>query len=310
MGDINIKYNCMKKSAVIITKPLQYINASNIINDKSRDLYIVSWFVNYQWFADIIARYDPVWNSVYVFASRNQALKYILKHKREYSDVFIDTDFGVGINLLFLLLWPITINVYEEGWATYYYINPKLSAMKKWKWLLSRFFFHFNNYIGGSLFTKNIYVYNLQMYYSNINNTRQKILPFQNSFCEHILKMEHLCDVYSGRMNFSQLNNADVILFLGSWPETHYDYFTSIQERYKGYKSIIKYHPHYVQNENEKDFSVEIVIDSDIPAEFVVIQLLKIVNKLVVVHEHTSALMYIKSHKIVDIDYYGVHFSK
>lgn len=297
-----------KKSAVIITKPLQYINASNISNEKIKDLFVVSWFVNYEWFVETIALHDSNWNSIRVFSSRNQALKYVLRHRREYSDIFIDTDFGIGINMLFLLLYPISVSVYEEGWATYYYINPSLSAMKKWKWLLSRLFFHFDNYIGGSFFTQNIYVYNPVKYYSNINNTRQRVLSFSEGFMEHVLSMKCFCDAYDCRLNLSKLKSPNVILYLGSWPETHYDYFASIHEEYVGYQSIIKHHPHYVQDQSIVSFIADIVVDADIPAEIVIAQLLKRVNNLVVVHEHTSALMYIESDKIVDIDYYGIQF--
>lgn len=294
----------MKKSAVIITKPLQYINASNIYNEKRKDLFVVSWFVNYEWFVETIARTDSTWDTVHVFTTRNQALRYILKHKKAYDDIFVDTDFGIGISLLFFLLMPVNINVYEEGWATYHYINPKMSAMKTWKWLLCRLFFHYNNYIGGGYFTRSIYVYDPNKYLSNINNSRQEIISFSKGFYDHILDMKDFCNIYSKRLVTDTFKDANVILFLGSWPETHYDYFTGILNENPGYKSIIKNHPHYVQDNQVNNFHTDLVVDADIPAEIVIIQLLRIVKHLVVVHEHSSALMYIKSDKIADIDYY------
>jgi hypothetical protein len=95
-----------KRSLYIVTKPLQYINAHNIKDEQKKDLVIIPYFNNAQWFIDNIVPESERWNNIYKANSRNQILfKILLKNKINIIKIYIDSDFGIFMNILFFIFY-------------------------------------------------------------------------------------------------------------------------------------------------------------------------------------------------------------
>jgi hypothetical protein len=286
------------KSVYIVTKPIQYINACNIRDENDKDLLLVPWFDNSAWFVENIALSSSIWKNVSVYNSRNKAVFEVLKHKSKYCKIFIDTDYGVLLNLLFLLLKPFKINIYEEGWGTYQPISYKASHLKIYKFLMARIFFHWNNYIGGSVFANQIIVYHPTIIKKYIPQLRlSKISTFKLDFITHLNSLPDLLP-YWNRINIDIYYEKKILLFVTSWPNVSYDCFENIKSKYTDYTSVLKLHPHFLNNSIDIESDFDIVIDRDIPIEIFLSKIASISSEIVVVHENSSAIMYFQHEKM------------
>lgn len=293
-----------KRSLYIVTKPLQYINAHNIKDEQKKDLVIIPYFNNAQWFIDNIVPESERWNNIYKANSRNQILfKILLKNKNKYNKIYIDSDFGIFMNILFLFLRPIQIFIYEEGWSNYQLISIKKSQLNRFKHYIGKIFFHWPNYMGGSFFTKGIIVYHPDILHKCIPiHIKKKIVAFNESFINNLKNLPGISK-YEKRIDLSLLEEKKILIFLSSWPNIGYQKFKQKMPFIpKDFITILKLHPHikeHVDFENDFDY----ILDNDIPVEIFLSLIIDRCNEILIIHNNSSLRMYFSQEKII---YYNI----
>lgn len=291
----------MCKSAYIITKPLQYINATNILDENIKDCFLIVTFKNADIFYTNIVKYSTYWENIYYFKNRTKALFNILFRLKKYNKVYLDSDFGFFIRIILLLFFNKNVFVYEEGYGTYR-ANIRDKKNIKNKLFLSIDRVLGKNYIGGFFNTKGIYVYNPDAYLKLVSpNSKKIIFKFKNSFREHLTNYEEFNSIF----NFDDINKIEgenVILYLTDWEIN--DNYINIISQYDGYFKILKPHPHIKNSIRiEKDF--DYIIDNFIPAEILIEKILQNSNKLILIHQNSSALIYFSNYdklKVINIE--------
>jgi len=282
-----------KRSLYIVTKPLQYINASNIDDNHLKDIAIIPWFTKSKSFVRNVVKKADRWSVVYEFNTRNQALSFALKNKHMYEHLYIDSDWGIFLTILFFLLKPIRIFTYEEGWASYYTMSWKKSSLNPIKYYSCRLFFHWKNYIGGGCFTNGVFLYNPSCLIKNIRSiNKERIFRFKSNFTDHVNSLYEF-DYYWSKININHLNSKNILIYLTTWPEKVIDFSFTEKPPYADFVKIIKYHPH-IQGSSQLGFPFVYELEREIPVEVYLTKLLCVCNEIIVMHHNSSVTMYIQ----------------
>jgi hypothetical protein len=286
------------KSAFIVTKPLQYINCLNILDDNKKDLYIIDQFSDADNFIEKIKIHNGYyWENIFFFKTKELALLYVLLKKKNYYKIFLDSDFGIILRFLLSFLSNKLIAVYDEGFASYAKNLRNPTTLKHKLLLLIDKLQGGENWSGGCKNTSIIYLYHPRLFNNLVGNFNEKIIaPFKNIYSEHLLQIKELNEFFDDSSIFGELLNKDVIIYFSGY-SIKLEY-KKIIDSYPGFIKVLKPHPN-IKNLNKSDF--DYYIENNIPAELVVFRLEKIVNNLIIIHEGSYGLIDLpKSNKLIE----------
>lgn len=274
------------KSAYIISKPLQYINASNIEDENEKDCILVNYFYDAQGFKKRVEEVSEYWSDVYLVDSTYSAVNLLLKNKNKYNKLFIDSDYGILLYFLLYCLKGITIFTYEEGYASYSYIRKPDSILSKFKILVSKML-GIKNWVGGHPLTKGMYLYNKKKFEDNIK-TSKEVLSFRKPFFDHVFELKEL------NLNTFERSyiGESVLLYLPNY--FFNDKIRYYLEHYKGFYTMVKPHP-YMETEKIDGLQLfEKITQTNTAAEVLLVQLARECRRLIIIHEGSFAIEYIK----------------
>lgn len=278
----------MKLSVYIITKPLQYINATNIPNDSKKICLLIDSFAKSKELLERAKKLSDFWDDLYWFKDRKKAYLYILSNRRKIEKIYTDSDMG-GVSRFYLtLVYPIKIILYEEGFGNYRSeIRVKHNNYK-------RIFNYFDqltggNYLGGFYRTKEIFLYHPHAFYKLVDsNPQKKITQFKNKFYDHLITLREMMNLLPVNLS-SEINQKKVIVYLTA-RKIEGNIFTVI-DSYQDYYMILKPHPEFKFDTGiDKYFNK--VIDNEIPAELLIVNLLNSdIRELLVLHHGDTTLL-------------------
>lgn len=279
----------MMKDVFVVTKPLQYINVLNIENNNKKILILVDSFINSEVIYNKIKSTSSYWSEVYLFKNMNETFNWLIKYKNYLNTLYIDSD--LGWRKEFSILKNLNITVYEEGIGSYRKKQYKprrriLGAL----YLLYLELLGYKNRRGGNKHTKNIIVYYPIFYKTYLNENKKNILSFKKDFIEHIQSCREL-DIFNLNINLTCLTNKTVILYFSSW-EIDMEDITLIRNIPHDI-SIIKLHPHRKTSHISPDFDITIV--DAIPAELLILKIIKFAKHLTIVSKYSTSVIYFLS---------------
>lgn len=290
------------KSAYIITKPIQYLNATNIPDEaKKKDCFIIKKFDKEPEFVLYLQNNNFHWNLIKSYKSRYEALIYIIRHKKKYAYLYLDSDYGIILTLFFFLLKNLNIYVYEEGIGSYRYFIPSVDNKLKNRILsIIRNFIRCRNWLGGNYFTKGVFVYYPQVLMSLVPEAKNKsVKSFKEPLYTHIMKLNEL-EIFLNGINFEKYKKKNILLYITSWN------IRDIQEYLKNYKSyykILKPHPHITNIPKVTGFDEIIYF---IPTEIIISKICSIARKIVILHEDSSSVLYLSELNTYNVEWINI----
>lgn len=286
------------RSVYIITKPLQYINATNIPdNCIQKDCYIMNSFYKAEEFVIYIKKNVNRWNRIEFIKNGRYIMRYyiflkIIFNRSKYTHLYTDFDYGSIHTILFFFLRKLCIYTYEEGFGSYRQYVDKGSFFSSISTYLKKKF-RSKNWIGGNRFSKGGYFYYPSvMKLLNPESTSKNILSFRNSYLNHINTLPEI-DYFINGIDFNKYLNKKICIYLSSWvinPEYEF-----VMKNYENHYKILKLHPHITNIEKFPNFDEIIRI---IPAEIFLIKLIPIAAEVIVIHENSTSLIYLLSEEI------------
>jgi hypothetical protein len=286
----------MKKSVFIITKPLQYVNASNIEDYNLKDCIISNTFHNAEEFSNIVEEYSDRWAKVKFCKDTLSALKYTIKNRHQYSRLYIDSDFGILLSFYLYKLGPIQIYTYEEGYASYLFIRNGNTFVSKLKRFVSKIL-GLKNWVGGHPKTKGMYLYQPEKFNKNIGEQNKKFLmTFKQPFFEHLKSLKEISVLFND-LDIEAFRGEDIVLYMTNYYIN--DKAINLLTSYPNHLKIIKPHPQL--SEMQAVFSkFDIVIENYLPAEILIEKILSLSNSLLIIHEGSFALEYFKRNENIN----------
>lgn len=219
---------------------------------------------------------------------------FISAAKLKPSAIYIDNDLGLKLYLYFSLtkIWsPKTkIFVYEEGIGTYRKDMVPIG-------LKSRIYktFGVGCNFGGSVFTKNIFVFNKEKYNEAFPQLHQKTIQIKQSLPAWLKSNDHIvrqifCKGYTPPLGSKDL---DAYIYLTDWniQSQTISQFDNLRN------SFIKPHPHISDQEILKlsSESKSQWIPAYVPAEILIFDLASRYKNIYIKHNNSSAVDYTKS---------------
>ena len=276
--------------SLMIIKQIEFQKRKQII-------FIIDHFFNskelYQSLKKTLPHIEIFW-----FETKKQALK--KKNFLKNDHIFIDSDVGlrnwITLSLLKINLNKIILNIYEEGIGTYRN-NLSKSSLKKTIFSAFGIGTHFGHFWG----TENIYVFNPTNY---IKETRSKknVVRIQGSLKTWIqnndTKIKNIFPNLKNTEKFfkNQDHSETAIIYLSGW-KINTELMQCICDKRN---SFIKLHPHLKKKPDAHQFGKTIIIPNSIPAEIILLQLIKNYKKIYVYHENSSSLHYVNDSKIIE----------
>lgn len=286
----------MKKSAYIITKPLQYINATNIPDDLDKDCFLIDLFFNIEDFFKSISRYSTHWKNIKIFKTRYAAILSVIRNRKTYEKLYIDSDYGIVLTFLFFMLGNIKIYTYEEGFGSYRFIRNNKSIKDKIKSFIYTLL-GCKNWIGGNICTTGSFLYFPEAFKKLISVKKENYL-FKNNFITHLNKLVEINQFYDS-ISFEQYRDQKVVVYLTSWEIN--SKVNSILKNYLDYIKVLKPHPH-IKEQFDTENIYDFIISNSYPAEYFLSQLYNVCKDLVIIHENSSALIYLIPFNIKEIN--------
>lgn len=282
-----------KESIYIITKPLQYINATNILNNSKKTCLLVNYFDNSKKFFEDINKKSTYWSKSVWCKDRYEAFFYVLKNKNKFDTLYIDTDMGTLNRFFLTLLYPLKIIIYEEGFGNYRaQIREKKTGYKKVLNLLDSL--TGPNYLGGFKNTKEIYLHHPNAFFKLVDKEpNKKILNFNTSFEEHLSSLKEVSYSLPSKVEES-IKNKNVLLYLTA--RNLDQNFKEVLKKYKDYYKILKPHPQLVGDTGFQDF-FDCTIEHQVLAELLINNLLQQSVKVTVLHHGDTTLLNLKENK-------------
>lgn len=275
----------------IVTKPLQYFNATNIKTIGHRVLLIVNDFFDAKNVYLELKEKSSYWDEIFYFDIWTDAYKWVVKNKSSLKNLFIDGDHGFTKYLYLRNLDSKSIYVYEEGVGNYREnLNYENFSGKLKRFLYEKILGH-NVYLGGYKHTNGIYLYDRERFANIHPYCRKKLLSFEHSFVEHLKRFDDKkMFLSSTTINFVEnLQNKRVVLYLSSW--SYDSRINGIINNYQGYKKILKLHPH-IKEIGVYNYKYDFIIPGNNFIELVIKELLEKCEKVIIIHHGTSSIMY------------------
>lgn len=264
------------------TKPFQLLSILNIVQNKIEKDSIEHLFICKIFFTDVLfqekvtSHYRRYFETIIFVDEGFQIFDYI-----DYKVNILYTHSDVGEEGLFIRkISPMYCYIYEEGSATYIKtfcntIYTKLNAFLRQK----------SCYIGGLNCVTGVVVYYPDAYI-NLHGERKKIVKFPIDFISNLNKnYEQFYDIFNYR-SLKITNKSCCLIILG---ELGINGLNPID--YKKYDVIfIKNHPKFSSGEKLNFFGE--FIDSQIPVEFIILDLYKQGVAINLYHYNSSVVIY------------------
>lgn len=285
--DISInKERLNMRSAFLISKPLQYFNSKNIPSEKfeKKDCFLVNNFFDAPEFAGYIKKIK-YWNKVMLFPNDFAAIIYFIVNSRKYDNLYLYSDISTIITILLFFVKRKNISTYEEGFGSYRYFPYRSNGVFFNK---IRKIFKVTNWMGGNGLTKTIFVYHPTVLNRLVPESKaKKVKKLTSSFYESAINSLE-SKYFFNEIDFALLKNKKIFLLLGSWNIN--SNYKKILNDFQNYTTILKPHPHFRSSLESYDFDF---IIKKMPAELLIVNLIKICSKVVVVHENSTTIIYL-----------------
>lgn len=282
-----------RRELYICTKPLQYFNARNIVDPASNSykiLLIKDSFIDAQSFITALREQEQIWDEVYYACGSKEYYRYILKAKAQ--TLYIDND-SSGFLAVYSTLLHKSVYVYEEGYGTYRRSAIKDSIGKKK--FLSYKMLGIRDRIGNGRFVKGVYVYLPDLYRSLFPDYRKEIKTFNQPFLDALAdNMSLFLSISTGADSLQAIKDKTILIYLTSHciNETVVGYIKAEKDLYD--RIYIKPHPH-IKNIDMKEIQGVEVMHSNLMFEILLLLLLRNNNKITVVHENSTAVIWFQS---------------
>ena len=278
----------MKKTEeFVITKPLQYINARNLVRQLGvlrPKLVILDYFSDSFEFYLRVRDIDPVWGEVEYYSSRLSYLAKKLTKFRLFNQIYVDSDIYKDSIVNFLLSPFKRVNLYEEGYFSYVGCQDfnMTSSAKKMK----LFFYKMLGLplsLGGSFWTNRYYLYVPDLYRGDARVCQLDGGVFRSIYNE----LELFCTIFSFDVNrcafIFESGKKEINLYCTS---SNFDNVKNIVNEYEF--DLIKLHPG-VKGLLASAYS----FDSNVPIELLIGFLVGSGLKVNFYHEKSSSVMYL-----------------
>lgn len=291
MSLINLEKDKMSFSICYVSKPLQYFNAVNIVDENPKICLFINSFYNAIEIYNCIIEKSDHWERVILIENAKDAYVWMDKNQDQIENIYIDSDYGFIKNTWLFKLRKKNIFVYEEGIGSY--INNMRNDGFFQKIIKAGLkLFGIGDFIGGSRFTKGMVLYDHNKHQEIHPDYKKEKLKFSQSFADHLASFKEL-DLFINDeiiQIIDHLKNKRVLIYLTSWV-----YKKEIEKylvEFKDYVKILKPHPHL-----KDDFSIllnqyDYIIKNNVMIEFFLVRVMKIATELVVVHGNSTAVMY------------------
>lgn len=300
-----------KMNMFMVSKPLQYVNATNIECNEKRTLLLIDSFHDAKKLFDVIKKEEKCWVDVIMFSEKKDAFNWLLKNIERIDNLYVDAD--VGYRSYFYQLRKIKIFVYEEGIGTYIperrkfknSIIPQIYKKAYWSsiyydicWFLYGII-GYKDRIGGDRYTYGLILYYPEFYSSYIKDNKKKLYSFKEEFLTALDKNQ-IKKIFSLSLEDDIYYDKVVLLYLTSW--------VPIEglENIKGFDlKIIKPHP----NIKEYKFDgYDFCVPAYVMSEYVIMELLKSVKKLIIVSSCSSSVIHFHDDpKIIILNAFDFH---
>lgn len=283
-----------KGSAFIITKPLQFLNCTNIEDSNTKVCMLCKHFADVDLFFSTIKNHSIFFNCFLLFNSKILALLYVIFHQNRYNKLYIDSDYGLNIRFLLLFLYSIEVYTFEEGYASYTYLRKPNSPYNKILLKITTFF-KIKNWSGGSCKVLGVYLYDHDYFKKNITLKSYHFLKtFKEPFYKHIINSSFL-EYSSKQIDFSQFKNKKLVIYLSYWD--FYPEINTLLEKYPDHYKILKAHPNIVDVPNHITEIFDYTIPTNLLFEYFLFKVIDISKSTHIIHHGSFALHYLNNFK-------------
>lgn len=286
-----------KRSAYIVTKPIQYINATNIVDDNLKDCLLIDLFSDSDLFYNQIKTGSDHWDRVLLFKNRQSAFNHLIRNRNQYEKLFLDSDQGIVTLYRLFRLRTIRIFTYEEGYGSYRRLRDEGVPFEKLKLLIYRAI-HCGNYFGSSYYTQGIILYHPKAFQKLIPENRKALFTFEKSFVQRLMSLKEMAYLYES-LDFEKYRDKHLVVYLSTWmvnPQA-----LSILSEFSSFYKVYKPHPH-IKKVNGISDPFDEVLQGVIPAEIFLLLVSQYCSKLVVIHENSTALLYMSGVNFEEIN--------
>lgn len=285
----------MEISVYFVSKPIQYFNVTNIEDSNRKILFVIDGFNNAKALFQK-AQALQSWDEVRFFDDFSKAFQGLQEFN--WHRLYLDSDYGYSKHKFLRNYAEKEIFVFEEGLGTYTNNlrkvtekNLKLESIpqKLRSFFLTLFYGLVGNkdYLGGNKFTRGVFVYDKARHHENFPKFDKEIKSFKASFVEHLRRDDVRAVLYGESY---VIDKVKTLLYISSW--IYNPKVEPFLEQYKGYKKLIKPHPHLKGIPDSVKEKFDDVIKGEYLVEYLIDDLLRQCDELVIIHEGSAALLY------------------
>ncbi|MDF2832917.1 hypothetical protein [Chryseobacterium indoltheticum] len=281
-------------SYFVVTKPLQYFNATNIsFNVEGKKiLLIVDSFFDASTFFDNLLQLN-YWNEILFLSDYKSAYKYLSKKIVKADNLYIDSDYGFKKGIRLYSIKTKHIYVYEEGIGSY---RNDLRSSQNGSRIVDFFLkiIGVKEHFGGSRFVRGIYVYDHAKFNNLVPDFKKKLYHFPYTFHDNFsLLRNHLhFQIDYIKEVISKLPKDKIIcVYLTSWKyNSGIESFIN-ENKNKNEFWLLKPHPHLKSIDIPSQY-FDYVMKANIFVEFFFSEIIREGIVFRVYHENSSALQY------------------
>lgn len=278
-----------KKNVFILTRPIQYANAKNIISKTFNDKNILFLYPNFKdgiKFYESILKFEGDWYKVILIKSRFQLMYEVLKLKID--KLYLSTDLGF---YTIIQIFASKSFHYEEGWGTY------SNGESKNLTFASRLFLYIyrvlgnGEHMGNSVKTKGVIVYNKSLHKLKFPNYKKNIYTFPLGFKQNIAaNLPFFENVFKFKKSLSNYKNNTILIYATGW-KIDDNILKELNSKRKNFDHIlIKLHPHI------RDFNQSLLgfnqLEQNVILEIYISELLAQNNNITIWHDNSSSVFY------------------
>ena len=276
------------KHVFVVTKPIQLLNALNIDCVGEKFFYVTPFAKRDSLVSNAQKAYPDI--KFQKKSYKEICLIYIVIRQFQITKVYLDSDFGLLTRFILLLLFIPKYYLFEEGYASYYYLRKSKTTKDK-IFLFIQKILRIKNYNGSGMHCGGIYIYDKDYYKRQLPDSRVKLLDFRLSYLDYIKKTPIL-NVYKAKMNLEFFQGKNVVVYLTSWTIEKKCMAVFNDSKYHDYVKALKPHPHIMSTAEIDNIKCDVIFSPEILFEYYLVNLMDYVNKMVVIHQHSFAMHY------------------